>query len=215
MAMTNVVDAKTLIVTHPQVEFDSDSKGGPATRLLLEDLDFRKKIVLVTNGGQDKFTFDSGDLSFEIRPSSSGEIEWLEHDSDIVVVGGHYTACFFNTVQSVVQFSRENIKIQIPMAGVYHDAVAVGFFSGLTKTLDGLGSRAPITMADYFSSMSTQDLRKAIISFGQHIYDHIPDRTPLHPGRSNQGISVELLLDGVPVSKIGNGSQIVAVEFKR
>lgn len=187
-------NAKTLIVTHPQAFFDTGRVAGSATRELLQDPSFNRKIVLYTSSGNGEFTFSPVQLKFETRVSYVGEFNLDFNDSDFTFAGGFWSACLSKTLQDfskIILRGSNDLIIRFKMDAIY------------------MHSRpAPVTMSQFFTTK--QSIGKAMEN---GILD-IPDFVSMQPERRSVTPKVRVFKDGQLQQRWGTGSRTITFIFE-
>lgn len=134
--------AKTLVLTHPETEYDQKSAGGPRAQELLSSREFRERLVLTVYKDRSHYTFDPDGrgVSFRRVISTGGQLEEDLGDDEFVVGGGFISACMQDTVTDLLHHSNAR-RVRLDLAAIYAH-VPMSYFPGATST-------APKNMAEF------------------------------------------------------------------
>lgn len=112
--------AETLVITHPETEFDDKNQAGARTQELLASRGFREKLVLMVYSDRSHYSFDpdAPGVAFRRVTSSGGQLERDLGDADFVVGGGFISACQQDTVTDLIHYSNAR-RVRYDLGAVY------------------------------------------------------------------------------------------------
>lgn len=200
--------AKTLIVTHPEKEFDKQSTAAPASRTLLLNQVFDRKILILTPPTDERdVTFSLEGLTYELIRSPDGVFSWQSDDTEITLSGGYATACMFGSLLSVVQTSQSNLQFTLPMDAIY--AMQLSFIFGsqdpeLTKNL-----------AQWKAHFDAKTFEEFLEDYGNYLLEKIPFQhgSKTASGRQSSEYKISIQLKGREISSHGTGAQRIQINF--
>jgi hypothetical protein len=209
-SLATFAEAKTLIVTHADLRYDEAGVAGPATRALFEDPSFNRKMLLVTDGGDQRYTFDLKGLPLTTIYSRSGELQWDDSDTDLTVGGGYFDACFYTTVWQLLLSSKQNQSIRIEMKAVY---TFMTFFSSDDDAL----ANALVDANEYWGPPKTLAKAEAALAKVNRKDAFLKSLRKFLQGMNRaetRGVNVILKLRGKVVDEFGRGrARVVQIDF--
>lgn len=120
--------ATTLVVTHPETEFDEKTQAGPRTQELLASRDFLQRLVRTARSEQAHYSFDpdARGVAFRRVVSPAGRLEEDLGDDEYVVGGGLAPGALHVTVADLLQHSGAR-RVRFDLAAVYAKAPPAPF----------------------------------------------------------------------------------------
>ncbi len=208
---------KTLIVTHPETLWDPHSVAGQATRELLSNQVFKKKIVLFSyktnfkTGKPNSFTFSKSGLKFLPLFSENGEHKLRLTEPEVYVAGGHWEACLSNTIEYLIDNSSSslNLKIHVMMKAVFNVDGELsnpdherGIYN-YVRTLDVILERDPNAF-----------LKEQILPIGKSFMRSRMKSLP-KALLTKDYLTMDFILDGQTIATFGQGPKKISIILER
>lgn len=120
--------ATTLVVTHPETEFDEKTQAGPRTQELLASRDFLQRLVLTARSEQAHYSFDpdARGVAFRRVVSPAGRLEEDLGDDEYVVGGGPLEGPLQETVADLLDRSGAR-RVRFDLGAVFAQVPAAPF----------------------------------------------------------------------------------------
>lgn len=187
----------TLIVTHPERQFDFSLAAGPATLQLLQNSRFDRKIILTTGS---PLTFSTKGLNFELWNSKDGEIDWDGKDNELYIAGGYYEFCQMRTIIDLIKQSDPSAKLNIHLS---MKATYLPLFDTQSTTFENMNE------GDQYM------IEAGMESLGWQIFHSEDLQAAPGSNQISKSLTLNLMIDGKVIKSYGNGSRIISLIFER
>lgn len=128
VALAIPASAKTLVVTHPEAEFDEKHQAGARIQELLASREFLQRLVLTAGAERAHYSFDpdAAGVAFRRVVSPEGRLEEDLRDDEYVVGGGPLEGALQETVADLLHRSGAR-RVRFELGAVYAKAPAAPF----------------------------------------------------------------------------------------